>query len=67
MTTTLSGVKFETFLDLSLHNESSRCIELMIDWIAEARGFEVRSGHKSCLFFEGGRKYESIIFVGHPL
>lgn len=67
MTTTLSGVKFETFLDLSLHNESNmrlafdrgcleiqmsplpthespnRCIELMIDWIAEVRGFEVRS------------------------
>jgi Uma2 family endonuclease len=67
MTRTLSGVKFETFLDLSLHNETgmrlafdrgcleiemsplpthespNRCLELMIDWIAEIRGFEVRS------------------------
>ena len=67
MTRTLSGVKFETFLDLSRHNETgmrlafdrgcleiemsplptpespNRCIELMIDWIAEVRGFEVRS------------------------
>ncbi len=67
MTRTLSGVKFETFLDLSLHNETgmrlafdrgcleiemsplpthespNRCLELMIDWIAEVRGFEVRS------------------------
>lgn len=67
MTQTLSGVKFATFLDLSLHNETgmrlafdrgcleiemsplpthespNRCLELMIDWIAEVRGFEVRS------------------------
>lgn len=67
MTTTLSGVKFSTFLDLSSHNESgmrlaydrgcleiemsplpthespNRCLELLIDWIAEVRGLEVRS------------------------
>ncbi len=67
MTTTLSGVKFETFLDLASHNESgmrlafdrgcleiqlsplpthespNRRIELLVEWIAEARGLEVLS------------------------
>jgi len=67
MTTTLAGVKFSTFLDLSSHHEGgmrlaydrgcleiemsplpthespNRCLELLIDWIAEVRGLEVRS------------------------